>query len=63
MKIPVLLPNIFDHPFTYESDKPAEIGEYLQYLLEKKMLLELYGINLKKKMEKKNLKLKKLNNF
>ena len=29
MKIPVLLPNIFDHPFTYESDKPAEVGEYV----------------------------------
>ena len=29
MKIPVLLPNIFDHPFTYESDKKAEAGEYV----------------------------------
>ena len=29
MKIPVLLPNIFDHPFTYESDKKAEVGEYV----------------------------------
>ena len=29
MKIPVLLPNIFDHPFTYESEKQAEAGEYV----------------------------------
>ena len=29
MKIHVLLPNIFDHPFTYESDKKAEAGEYI----------------------------------
>ena len=29
MKIPVLLPNIFDHPFTYESDKKVEVGTYV----------------------------------
>ena len=29
MKIPVLLPNIFDHPFTYESDKKVEVGRYV----------------------------------
>ena len=30
MKIPVLLPNIFDHPFTYESDKKVEVGAYVE---------------------------------
>ena len=29
MKIPVLLPNIFDHPFTYESNKKVEVGRYV----------------------------------
>ena len=29
MKIPVLLPNIFDHPFTYASDKKVEVGRYV----------------------------------
>jgi len=29
MKIPVLLPNIFDHPFTYETDKKVELGQYV----------------------------------
>ena len=28
MKYPVLLPNIFDHPFTYESDIKLNIGQY-----------------------------------
>ena len=29
MKIPVLIPNIFDHPFTYETDIKLESGEYV----------------------------------
>ena len=29
MKIPVLVPNIFDHPFTYISDKKLNIGDYV----------------------------------
>ena len=29
MKIPVLVPNIFDHPFTYETDMELELGEYV----------------------------------
>ena len=30
MKYPVLLPNIFDHPFTYESNLNLKIGEYVK---------------------------------
>ena len=30
MKYPVLLPNIFDHPFTYESDIKLNIGQYVE---------------------------------
>ena len=29
MKFPILLPNIFDHPFTYESDLKLKIGDYV----------------------------------
>ena len=35
MKIPVLLPNIFNHPFTYETDKKAEVGKYVLVPFEK----------------------------
>ena len=31
MKIPVLLPNIFDHPFTYKSyNLNLKIGDYVE---------------------------------
>ena len=29
MKYPVLLPNIFNHPFTYESDLNLKVGDYV----------------------------------
>ncbi len=29
MKVPILLPNIFNHPFTYESDQALETGDYV----------------------------------
>ena len=29
MKVPILLPNIFNHPFTYESDINLKIGDYV----------------------------------
>ena len=29
MKYPILLPNIFNHPFTYESDINLKIGDYV----------------------------------
>ncbi len=30
MKYPILLPNIFNHPFTYESDLKLEIGDFVE---------------------------------
>tara|TARA_B100000886_G_scaffold240026_1_gene168317 strand:- start:107 stop:2062 length:1956 start_codon:yes stop_codon:yes gene_type:complete len=30
MKIPILLPNIFNHPFTYESDIKLKIGDFVE---------------------------------
>ena len=29
MKVPILLPNIFNHPFTYESDINLRLGDYV----------------------------------
>ena len=29
MKFPILLPNIFNHPFTYESDFKLKVGDYV----------------------------------
>lgn len=29
MKYPILIPNIFNHPFTYDSDHDLEIGDYV----------------------------------
>jgi primosomal protein N' (replication factor Y) len=30
MKVPILLPNIFNHPFTYESDMSLKVGDYVE---------------------------------
>ena len=30
MKFPILLPNIFNHPFTYESDINLKIGDFVE---------------------------------
>jgi len=60
MQIPVLLPNIFNHPFTYEFDKKLPPGTYVKVPFGKK---DLTGVvwNLFEKKLKKNLNLKKLN--
>ena len=29
MKVPILLPNIFNHPFTYKSDINLNVGDYV----------------------------------
>ena len=36
MKVPVLLPNIFDHPFTYSSKEKLKIGDYVEVPFGKK---------------------------
>ena len=48
MKFPILVPNIFNHPFTYESNLNLKVGDYVLYLLENLKLLVLFGMNLKK---------------
>ena len=29
MKYPILVPNIFNHPFTYESNLTLKVGDYV----------------------------------
>ena len=50
MKVPILLPNIFNHPFTYESELNLKVGDYVWYLLVNLKLQVLFGMNLKKKI-------------
>ena len=30
MKFPILLPNVFNHPFTYESDIKLKVGDFVE---------------------------------
>ena len=49
MKYPILVPNIFNHPFTYESSLKLKVGDYVMVPFGKsKKLLVLFGTNLKK---------------
>ena len=59
MQIPVLLPNIFNYPFTYESDKKLGPGTYVKVPFGKK---DLTGViwNLYEQKTQKDLNLKKL---
>ncbi|WP_440931508.1 replication restart helicase PriA [Candidatus Pelagibacter sp.] len=59
MKYPILLPNIFNHPFTYESDVKLDIGNYVEVPFGK---LKMTGIvwNEFEKKSKKNFKVKKI---
>ena len=59
MKVPILIPNIFNHPFTYNSDLKLKGWRLCSSThLESQKLLELYGMILKKK-QTKILQLKK----
>ena len=64
MKYPVLLPNIFDHPFTYESSLKLKTGDYVNVPFGKKIITGIvwdqFEKNDNKKFEIKPVK-KKLN--
>ena len=64
MKYPVLIPNIFDHPFTYESSLKLNQGDYVNVPFGKKtitgVIWDQFESNIKKKFEIKTIK-KKLN--
>ena len=58
MKFPILLPNIFNHPFTYESNLKLELGDFVEVPFGKSKKIGVVWICLKK-MTKKILKLEK----
>jgi len=64
MKYPVLLPNIFDHPFTYDSLLKLEAGDYVNVPFGKKTITgvvwDKFEANNNKKFEIKSIK-EKLN--
>ena len=59
MKIPVLIPNIFDHPFTYESEINVNKGDYITVPFGKSKKIGVVWDNFEKQ-SKKNFKLKKI---
>ena len=59
MKYPILLPNIFNHPFTYESDFNLKIGEYVSVPFGKNKLTGVVWDKLENNDQKK-FKLKKV---
>ena len=59
MKYPILLPNIFNYPFTYESNLDLKIGEYVSVPFGKNKLTGVVWDKLEKN-EQKKFKLKKV---
>src|SRR6056300_983841 len=59
MKVPILLPNIFNHPFTYESDQSLEIGDYVLVPFGKSKITGIVWNDFEKK-NNKNFKIKKI---
>ena len=52
MKFPILLPNIFNHPFTYEFDKKLSPGTYVKVPFGKKYLTGVVWNLFEKKIKK-----------
>ena len=59
MKYPIIIPNIFDHPFTYESDIELKIGDYVSVPFGKSKTTGVVWDEFEKN-NKKNFKIKKI---
>ena len=59
MKIPILLPNIFNHPFTYESDLNVKTGDYVVVPFGKSKLTGVVWNHFEKD-QNKSFKIKKI---
>ena len=59
MKFPILLPNIFNHPFTYESDIELKIGDFVEVPFGKSKIIGVVWDNFEKN-ENKNFKIRKI---
>ena len=59
MKYPILLPNIFNHPFTYESDIKLKIGDFVEVPFGKSKITGVVWDEFEKN-SLKNFKIKKI---
>ena len=59
MKYPVLVPNIFNHPFTYKSDSKLQIGDYVKVPFGKSSIIGVVWNEFEKENNKK-FKIKKI---
>ncbi len=59
MKFPILLPNIFNYPFTYESDIELKIGDFVEVPFGKSKIIGVVWDNFEKKSNK-SFKVKKI---
>ena len=59
MNFPILLPNIFNHPFTYESDLKLEIGDFVEVPFGKSKIIGVVW-NEFEKNNSKSFKIKKI---
>ncbi|MDA9731572.1 primosomal protein N', partial [Candidatus Pelagibacter sp.] len=59
MKFPILLPNIFNHPFTYESDIKLKIGDFVEVPFGKSKIIGVVWDNFEKNSNK-NFRIKKI---
>jgi len=59
MKFPILLPNIFNHPFTYESDLELKIGDFVEVPFGKSKITGVVWDEFENKTDK-DFKIKKI---
>jgi len=59
MKFPILLPNIFNYPFTYESDIELKIGDFVEVPFGKSKIIGVVWDNFEKNSNK-NFKVRKI---
>ena len=59
MKVPILIPNIFNHPFTYDSDLKLKVGDYVVVPFGKSELTGVVWDEFEKK-NNKHFKVKKV---
>ena len=59
MNFPILLPNIFNHPFTYKSDIKLSVGDFVEVPFGKTKIIGVVWDNFEKN-QNKNFKIKKI---
>ena len=59
MKFPILLPNIFNYPFTYESDIKLKIGDFVEVPFCRTKIIGVVWDNFEKNTNKR-FKIKKI---